>query len=186
MSEPQQDAVWVFPPKKNHGPRIALIVLLVVLTLIVAGGLVIFLIPRDTGGPTPTPSPTITAASPSPAPSPSPSVMPTTAPTTAPTPDDPEITAFREQIGFRLSAAETGLDLIAQGGDVGATISKLQGDAQRLADAAAPASIDEDWRTELELYSHSLDTLAARPTDANALGEAQAALSILRTLVKAP
>lgn len=185
MSEQRQpEAVWVFPPKKNRGPRIALVVLLVVLALIVAAGLVVFLIPHDNSAPNPTPTSPTPSPSPSPSPSTSASPPPSPIETTAPTPGDPSVAVFRDQIGFRLSTAGVGLELIAQGGDdTGSTVSKLQGDAQRLADTAPPASIDADWRADVQIYSDSLDQLAANPADTNALNNARSALGAMEALV---
>ncbi|MBS1672481.1 MAG: hypothetical protein JSS74_00760 [Actinobacteria bacterium] len=186
MSEqPQPEAVWVFPEdkKKGRGGRIALTIGLVVLALVAIGVVALFLIPRDdrpavapTSSPssTPTPSAAPTTASP----------VPTAAPTVAPTPEVPDIAAFRDQVGFRIVTAGEGLDLIAQGQDPQGTVTKLQGDAQRIADVAAPTSIEQGWSAALQDYMAALDALSLNPADAAALAKARGAVAELTALLQ--
>ena len=180
MSEQRPEAVWVFPEKKKRGPRTALIVLMVVLVLIVAGVVALFLIPRGGEAPAPTATP---SDSPSPSLSPTPSLSPSAPVTTPPPPADPDLSAFRDQVGFRLTTANEGLDLIARGDDPQGTISKLQGDAQRLADAPPPSSIEQDWSTAVQEYMAALDALSRNPADSAALENARSAVSVLSTLL---
>jgi cytoskeletal protein RodZ len=190
MSEQKPEAVWIFPdPPKKRGARTALVVLLVVLALIAAGVVVLFLLPRAGG---PTTSPTASASS-SPSASPTatptnstaaPTVAPTTAPTTAPPVPDPSLDGFREAVGFRLSTADEGLNMVAQGGsDTAATIQKLQGDAQRLLDTPPPSSIATKWRDTLQAYAAYLDSLSGNPSDSGALSGARSSVATMKSLI---
>lgn len=182
MSDPQPKAVWVFPEEpKRRGGRIAAVVLLVVLALIALGVVALFLIPRGEGPAVP--DPTATSATAGPTPTPSAPPLPSPVATTPPPPADPDIAAFREQVGFRVTTATQGLDLIASAQDPQGTVSKLLGDAQRLADTPPPASIADDWRAALQDYTTALNGLAANPADGVALENARSAVSVLSTLL---
>lgn len=198
MSGPQPEAVWVFPPKKSRGPRIALIVLLVVLALIVAAGLAVFLIPHGDDGPAPSAGPSVSptpsaTSTPTPSPTPTVSVPPSEAPTapatTAPVPPDPSVAEFRGQVQPRLDDATTGLAL-AQGtsGDAAVQIvDALQNDAQNLAGQSAPDSIRSAWGGAVSDYAAKLQTLrsafSAGSDASGALADARSALAGLRALV---
>ncbi|MGN8024948.1 hypothetical protein [Microbacterium sp. 22242] len=189
MTEQKPEAVWVFPEKKRNGGRIALIIALVVVVLLIAAGLAFFLVPHREA-PIVAPSPTTSTAAPSPSPTgpsaPTDSPVPTTPVSTPPPPPDPSLPAFRDQVGFRLDTATQGLDMVAGGAsDSVQTISKLQGDVQRLSDTPPPASIADEWRSELQTYAAKLDALAANPSDTDSLAGARDAVAALKRLIGA-
>ena len=188
MSEQKPEAVWIFPEeKKRRGGRIALVVGLVVAALIAAAVVAVFVIPHG-GAPVATASPSASSsATPEPTLSPRPTettVAPTAAPTTPPPVPDPSIDQFRDQVGFRLTTADQGLDMIAAGGsDAGATVAKLQGDAQRLLDTPAPSSIEQKWRDTLQTYAVHLNDLAGDPSNSAALSGARSAVATLKGII---
>lgn len=194
MSEQQPEAVWVFPEKKKRGPRTALIVLMVVLVLIVAGVVALFLIPHGDDVPAPTASPSMStsatpSASPAPTTAPTGEPLPTTTQTAPPPVPDPSVDAFRAQVEPRLNDATTGLDMVqSQSGDAAVQIvDSLQNDAQHLAGQPAPASIASTWGDMVSGYSAKLQVLRSAysgGSDASgALADARAALTQLRSLV---
>ncbi|MCE4025710.1 hypothetical protein LXM50_06965 [Microbacterium sp. Au-Mic1] len=199
MSEQKPEAVWIFPEEpKKRGGRIALIVGLIVAVLIVAAVVVLFLIPRDDGTPSPTASPTTTkTATPTPSASPTsttgPSGAPTTSPTTpqtAPPPvPDPSVDQFRTQVQPRLDDGSTGLDLVQnQSGDAAVqVVDSLQNDAQNLAGQPAPSSIATQWGQSVSTYASTLQSLrsayAGGSDPSGPLADARAALGQLRSLV---
>ncbi|VXB12509.1 conserved hypothetical protein [Microbacterium sp. 8M] len=188
MSEQKPEAVWIFPEeKKRRGGRIALVIGLVVAALIAAAVVALFLIPH---GPGPVATPTPSASTPatlgptvSPSASAEPTIAPTTGPTTPPPVPDPSIDQFRDQVGFRLTTADQGLDMIASGNDAGATVAKLQGDAQRLLDTPAPSSIEQKWRDALQTYAVHLNDLAGDPSNSAALSGARSALATMKSII---
>lgn len=195
MSEQKPEAVWVFPEEKKRGPRIALVVLLVVLALIVVAVVALFLIPRG-DGPAPTTSPTASDTA-TPTGSPTPSTSSTGAPTGAPTAPattpppvpDPSVDQFRAQVQPRLDDASTGLDMAqSQSGDTAVQIvDSLQNDAQNLAGQAPPASIAAAWGDGVNTYAAKLQALrsafSSGADTSGALSDARTALGQLRTLV---
>jgi hypothetical protein len=197
MSDQKPEAVWIFPDEpKKRGGRIALIIGLVVAALVVAAVVVLFLIPRGDGVPTPSASPTASkTATPKPTASPSPSstTVPTdlpTAPVTTPPPvPDPSIDAFRGQVQPRLDDASTGLELVqGQSGDAAVqVVDSLQNDAQNLASQPAPGSIATQWGEAVNAYAAKLQSLrgaySGGSDPSGALGDAKAALGQLRSLV---
>lgn len=201
MSEHKPEAVWVFPDEpRKRGGRIALIVGLTVAVLVAAAIVVLFLIPRGDGSPSPTHSPTSTAtptpsSSPTPttSPTPSPTVVPSTEPTTPqtspPPAPDPSVAEFRGHVQPRLDAAARGLGLAqGQSGDTAVQIvDSLQNDAQNLAGQSAPASIAVQWGEDVNTYSAKLQALRsayAGGSDASGpLADARAVLEQLRGLV---
>lgn len=52
--------------------------------------------------------------------------------------------------------------------------------------SSTAASIDADWRAELERYAGSLDALAGNPADATALRDARDALNAMKALLESP
>ncbi|MDQ4215395.1 hypothetical protein [Microbacterium capsulatum] len=182
MSDEQREAVWVFPeePNQNRGPRIALVVGLVLLVVVVAAGLALFLIPRDDAAPTASPSTAPTAAPPG---------APTGAPVTPPPTPDPSVAPFRGQVQPRLDDGSTGLDMVQgkQGADAVQIVDSLQINAQNLAEQSAPDSIRAAWGDGVNAYSAKLQALrsalSAGSDPSGPLADARAALGNLRALV---
>lgn len=191
MSEQQPDVRWApIPPKPRNRGRVWLIVGLSVAAVIIVALLLFFLIPRDDGQPVGTPTPTASSSAtqiPTPIPSPSPGA---TAPAETPPPvADPTVETFRTQVAPWLDDALTGLDIMtdASGPDALSVLDTLQGDAQRLADAQPPSSMDPQWRDGVSAYSQRLVELrsavsAGSATD-DAIEAARSEAQNLRALV---
>lgn len=200
--EQQPELRWApLPPKPSNRGRIWLIVGLTVAALVVAAVLLLFLLPRGgaaepgaTGSPSPSPSasvsptPTATAtATPSPSPSetttaaPTPTPDPTMTPiTTPPPPADPSVGVFRDSVQGWLDDALTGLDIVSgtSGQEAVDVIDTLQNDAQRLSEAAPPASIESDWHASVAAYAQALSDLrSAAAAGGDTSGAASSALS---------
>jgi hypothetical protein len=209
--EQQPELRWApLPPKPSNRGRIWLIVGLTVAALVVAAVLLVFLLPRG-GAPEPdatgtaSPSPSATAsptgtATATPSPAPSPSETPTTAPspapdptmtpiTTPPPPADPSVGVFRDTVQGWLDDALTGLDIVSEtsGQEAVDVVDTLQNDAQRLSEAAPPASIESDWHAAVASYAQSLSDLrSAVAAGGDSSGAASSALSAadgIRSLV---
>ncbi|WP_314095492.1 hypothetical protein [Microbacterium foliorum] len=201
--EQQPDVRWapMEPAPSNRG-RIALIVGLVVAVLVVVGVLLFFLLPRGeaptpgaSGSPSPSASPTSSATAsatpeptsePEPTASPDPSMTPVTTP---PPVADPSLPAFRSQVQGWLDDALTGLDIVGEtaGQDAVLVIDSLQSDAQRLAESAAPTSIEAGWNDGVGAYQQALTDLRSSaagggPT-ASAIDNARATANQLRGMV---
>lgn len=201
MDEHQPELRWApLPPQPKKTGRVWLIVALVVAALAIVGALLFFLLPRgdsptpaESASPTPTATPTRT---------PSPGISPTSPPTTAPEPEptqspivtqppavDPSLETFTGQVSGWLNDAPRGLDIIAgtSGQEGLPVVDTLQQDAQRLLDAQAPASLDEQWRDGVAAYSKTLTQLRSAITNdsgvAAATDAARASVQKLRSLV---
>nr|WP_201469369.1 hypothetical protein [Microbacterium hydrocarbonoxydans] len=209
--EQQPELRWApLPPKPSNRGRIWLIVGLTVAALVVAAVLLLFLLPRgDAAEPgaseSPSPSPSASAsptatASATPSSTPSPSETPTTAPTptpeptmtpitTPPPPADPSVGVFRDTVQGWLDDALTGLDIVSGTGGQEAVdvVDTLQNDAQRLSEAAPPASIESDWHAAVATYAQALSELrsavAAGGDSAGAVSSAESAADGVRSLV---
>ncbi|MEV4774317.1 hypothetical protein [Microbacterium sp. LWH12-1.2] len=187
MSEQQPELRWApIPPKPKNSGRVWLIVALSVVALAIVGALLFFLLPRGTATPDDTPSP-----APSSTPTATRTATPT--PTAPPSPDpvvtpppvaDPDLDAFRDQVGPWLGDALTGLDIVSEsnGQDALSVLDTLQEDAQLLSGALPPASIGAQWRDGVSAYSQRLrdvraavdagsDTARAVDAAASAVGE---------------
>ena len=204
--EQQPDVRWapMEPAPSNRG-RIALIVGLVVAVLVVVGVLLFFLLPRGeapTPGASGSPSPSA-SASPTASASASATPVPTTEPEPTTTPDpsmtpvttpppvaDPSLPAFRAQVQGRLDDALTGLDIVGEtsGQDAVSVIDSLQDDAQRLAESAAPGSIEAGWNDGVGAYQQALTDLRSSAEGgtpaSDVLTRARQAAENLRTLVE--
>lgn len=200
--EQQPELRWApLPPKPSNRGRIWLIVGLTVAALVVAAVLLVFLLPRG-GAPAPdatgtaSPSPSTTAsptgtptATPTPTPSPSetatvaptPTPDPTMTPiTTPPPPADPSVGVFRDTVQGWLDDALTGLDIVGEtsGQEAVDVVDTLQNDAQRLSEAAPPASIESDWHAAVATYAQALSDLrSAVAAGGDSSGAASSALS---------
>jgi hypothetical protein len=195
MTDPQPDVRWApIPPKPNNRGRIWLIVGLSVLAIAIVAALLFFLIPR---GETTDPE---GSASPTPSVSVSPSETATTPPSTEPeqtaqpvetppAPADPSVDAFRAQVEEWLGSAITGLDIVSteSGQEALTVMDSLDQDAQRLAVAAAPASMQEDWSSRVDDYIDRLGALRSAVTGGGSTGgavdDARSALQELRSMV---
>lgn len=186
MSEQQPDVRWApIPPKPRSRGRVWLIVGLSLLALVIVGALLFFLLPRGespdpvaSASPTSTPTPIVT---------PPITAEPTTPVETEPPVVDPSLPEFRGRVGGWLDSALTGLDIIANGTtDVSGVIDTLQDDAQRLSEAARPASIDADWSAGVAAYSGRLTDLRSATASGSgvdaALDAARAAVDNLRSI----
>ncbi|WP_314422905.1 hypothetical protein [uncultured Microbacterium sp.] len=207
--EQQPELRWApLPPKPSNRGRIWLIVGLVVAALMVAGVLLLFLLPRGespdpsaSGTPSPTasstrtPTPTDTPSStPSPTPSDTASATPAPEPTqtpitTPPPPPDPSIGVFRDTVQGWLDDALTGLDIVSEssGQEAVDVVDTLQNDAQRLSESAPPASIESDWHAAVADYAQALSDLRAAVASggdsSGAASSAQSAVGTVRSLV---
>ena len=200
MTDPQPEAVWVFPEKPQRGKG-WLIAVLIVVALAVAAALVFFFLSQD-GAPAPdasaSPSASPTAT---PTPSATPTETPAPVPTPTPTPGEitplpspppataPDLGAFAAEVQPFLDDALTGLSIAegSSGTDAALVVETLQGDVGRLAERAVPASISDDWSDALARYSGHLSDLHSayvRGSDsARALAAARASVQELRGLV---
>jgi len=202
--EQQPDIRWapMEPAPSNRG-RIALIVGLVVAALVVVGVLLFFLLPRGeaptpgaSGSPSPSASPTASASAtatpvpttePEPTTTPAPSMTPVTTP---PPVADPSLPAFRAQVQGWLDDALTGLDIVGEtsGQDAVSVIDSLQDDAQRLAESAAPGSIEAGWTDGVGAYQQALTELRSSAEGgapaSDVLTRTRQAAENLRTLVE--
>lgn len=200
MSEP--DLRWALPEKKRSRRRAAVIVALVIAALLIAGIVLLLLIPRGGTAPEPSASPSSTTSTdptPSPTPSastadPTPTVAPTEtlAPPSPPQPGpDEDVVAFGRQMQPWLSSASQGLGFIPDSDSAQsvAIVDQLLLDSQRLAEASAPASIQEEWSSRVFSYADSLEGLRsaaqAEGDVSGALSTAQARLQSLQELVGA-
>lgn len=205
MSDEQQPELrWApLPPRRSQRGRVWLIVGLVVATLLIAGLLLFFLLPRggepqpgasDSPSPTPSSSPPASAtATPAPSDSPAPgeSPQPTQTPVTTPPPvEDPSLGAFRDQVRGWLDDGRTGLDIVSEssGQDALSALDPMRDDAQRLAEATPPSSIATRWSDGVGAYSGALDalrsTIAAGSDATRQIADARSALDALRDLVR--
>ncbi len=184
---PEQQAVWVFPPKKKRSVgKIIVILVLAVVALGIAALFLLFLWQnRPEAAPSPSSSPSLSASpssSPSPSPdasddpSPSPSDVPSAEPSAEPTestpdtPDtpvteppavDPDLQNFATQVSPRLDDALTGISLAegTSGSEATGIVDNLLQDAQSLSDTAAPTSISGLWADSVVQYSARLQEL---------------------------
>lgn len=209
--EQQPELRWApLPPKPSNRGRIWLIVGLTVAALVVAAVLLVFLLPRGaapapgaTGTASPSPSPTAsptgtptTTPTPTPSPSETATVAPTPTPdptmtpiTTPPPPADPSVDVFRDTVQGWLDDALTGLDIVGEtsGQEAVGVVDTLQNDAQRLSEAAPPASIESDWHAAVATYAQALSDLrsvvAAGGDSSGAASSALSAADGVRSLV---
>ena len=202
MTNPQPEAVWVFPEKPQRGKG-WLIAVLIVVALAVAAALVFFFLSQNTtptpdasgtpsasptATPTPTPSPTSTeTAVPVPTPTPTPgevTPLPSPPPVVA-----PDVGAFAAEVQPVLDDALTGLSIAegSSGMDAVLVVETLQGDVGRLAERSVPASIRDEWSDALARYNgHLTDLHTAYVRDSDAtrpLEAARASVQELRGLV---
>lgn len=200
--EQQPELRWApLPPRRTQRGRVWLIVGLVVATLLIAGALLFFLLPRggapdpdptETPTPSATPSPTATASpTPSESAAPPASPEPTVTPVTTPPPvEDPSIGAFRDQVRGWLDDGSTGLDIVSEssGQDAVSVLDTMRDDAQRLADSTPPSSIAGAWSDGVVVYADALSALrsavAGGSDSADELADARSALASLRDLVR--
>lgn len=201
MTDDQQpDIRWapMEPAPSNRG-RIALIVGLIVAGLVIVGVLLFFLLPHGdapnpgvSGSPSPSASPTTSASAtpvPSVEPEPSATPEPSMTPVTTPPPvADPSLPAFRAQVQGWLDDALTGLDIAGEtsGEEAVSVIDSLQADAQRLAESAAPASIEAAWSEGVGAYQQALTDLRSSTSDggptASVIDNARNAANQLRSI----
>lgn len=202
--QPQPELRWApLPPKPRRAGRVWLIIGIVLAALIIAVVVFIAVLPRGekpTTERTPSPSPTTSAVpttslTPSPTPTTSPSADPTAVPTdpsdTPPPVADPSLEDFRDQVGGWLGDAGYGLGLVeaSSGQDALSVVGTLQEDAQRLSDAAPPASILEQWYGGVAVYAQRLEELrsaiSAGSATSDLLAATRAELESLKALIGA-
>lgn len=103
---------------------------------------------------------------------------------------DPSLPAFRAQVQGWLDDSLTGLDIVSEtsGQDAVSVVDSLQADAQRLAESAAPASIEAGWNDGVGAYQQALTDLrssaAGGAPASDVLTRARQAAEDLRTLVE--
>ena len=173
--QPQPEAVWYFPPKRSRRGPIVLVIVLSVVALVIAAGVVLFLVSRGAPAPAPTATPTVTTT-PDPTATPTPTTTPTATPTATPTPtpepsatqappapEDPTLASFRGEVAPILDSARTGLRYAREDGGMTAMqdVMLLQDDAARLSGMPAPAEIGTRWRDAVATYADALERLRA-------------------------
>ncbi|OIU86615.1 hypothetical protein [Microbacterium sp. AR7-10] len=211
MSDPQPEYVWAYPEEKTGRSRMWLMIGLGAVAVIAAVAIVLaFVRPWENGDPEPvssasaspapsapasgSPSPTAATtptatATPAPTSSSEPTSSPSSAPTAPPPPADPALPVFRGKVQPLLDDAATGLSYAADAsGEEGVQIAdQLRDDAGRLSDTVAPSAIADRWRSGVQSYGESLDTLRAAfaqgGSTSSPLSAARAALRSLNELV---
>jgi hypothetical protein len=142
--------------------------------------------PTATRTPTATPTPTTTPSA-SPTATPTQTPIEPTAPVTSPPPPNPDLAVFRDRVRPVLADANTGLRMLADmsGPDAAQVVAQLQQDGERLSDAAAPASIADQWNQRTNAYLQALTRLqGAYDSGSGAAVARDAAVAAERSLEK--